>query len=508
MSLTRRIALHRRLTATGLLFLSFFSSQSAQAQVRENWRLPLHFGVPTADSSGMCIAAHPAGGYVVGGLTESAFPSYDPVIVRLDGQGNVMWSRLLHVDLQKEWIAGVVVGAQGEIYASTSSYASGIVRLAKLDGAGNLQWLVQTPQVPGGLVLPDSAHAHLLDAAENTFLGGTHSASLVDSDMIVLSYDANGVQRFATSIDGPLGGDDTLHAICRDTAGNVFVAGVMDGTSTFTKIGYESDFGIAKLSPNGSVQWVRTYDHLGPDWQQMLESIACDSSGNVYGCGRAFRYDTGDNFEVVVSYDTNGQIRWVRDSPYPYGSYAAKRIAVDRWDRVIVLGTALTQFDASGAVNWRVLPQRPASELVVDANGDITIAGLQLMDPRGTRRRTSHNSPPMDPCAGRSSSTEPAQARPCPSWICVSARMDASHSRAGRATSQPPGSTTGSRSSSAISRSRSASATEPRRRVRAAMRARRERKQAASTRARSARSSATPATRRLRTTRSRSRRPT
>jgi len=155
----------------------------------------------------------------------------------------------------------------------------------------------------------------------------------------------------------------------------------MDGTSTFTKIGYESDFGIAKLSPNGSVQWVRTYDHLGPDWQQMLESIACDSSGNVYGCGRAFRYDTGDNFEVVVSYDTNGQIRWVRDSPYPYGSYAAKRIAVDRWDRVIVLGTALTQFDASGAVNWRVLPQRPASELVVDANGDITIAGLQLHGP-------------------------------------------------------------------------------------------------------------------------------
>ncbi len=363
-------------------------SASAAAQVRENWRRTFDFGTAYSNDTSLNIEPHPAGGYVISGSTRdqpTGSTAANPLVVRLDAAGNVAWSRSFTGDPKGDSSFALGVAPSGAIYsASSSGVLSGSdVRVVKYDAAGNQQWVAG----PYGAPTTDeivAAAPLLLDASENSFIGcGTFGAAVSSYDMVVLSYDSAGVQRFATLIDGPASGADSLKAICRDGAGNVIAAGSMDGSGTGASL-----LGIAKLDAAGAIQWKRTYDHTGPATTQVLYEAVCDAAGNVYACG-ATGTAPASFVGVVIAYDASGVFRWIQQLPGA-GNAIATRIALDPWNNVVVLSNlgstaTITKYDPLGNFAWQRTYAAPGyagsvpTDLAVEPSGDITITGVSTL---------------------------------------------------------------------------------------------------------------------------------
>ncbi|MBL8858035.1 MAG: hypothetical protein JNL28_06000 [Planctomycetes bacterium] len=356
----------------------------AEAQVREAWRLVFDNGTPYSSDFSRLVAAHPAGGYVVAGST-TAMPApsttSDPLIVRVDSSGNVSWSRTYTGDPTRDGAGALGIAASGAIYVASSSgfFNNADVRLLKYDAAGNFQWF-GGPYGVSGVDEYVSARELLIDTAENTYIGCSAAGAAIGTyNFVVLSYDSTGTQRFATVIDGPLGAGDALKAICRDSADNVFAVGSMDGAANGT-----SSLGLTKLNSSGAVQWTRVYDHTGPNTVQTLYSAVCDAAGNVYACG-ATGTAPASFASVLISYDSAGQFRWIRQVPGAANSIP-NRVAIDRWGNLILVANSgpngqVVKYDSAGNMAWQHpwLPVGYTSAVphtvVVENGGDITIGG-------------------------------------------------------------------------------------------------------------------------------------
>lgn len=191
--------------------------------------------------------------------------------------------------------------------------------------------------------------------------------------------------------NGPIDGWDISTAIASDTAGNIYVTGMIE-------VGYYTgnDYATIKYAPDGSELWSVIYDN-GIDDRAM--AIAVDISGNVYVTGRSeaiIDADTTYDY-ATIKYDTSGNELWVAryDRMGEYGSYdeVASDIALDDQGNVYVTGTSghyldeiyvTIKYDNNGGELWSSLfdgplgdgdPQEPT--IAVDAAGNTYITGMR-----------------------------------------------------------------------------------------------------------------------------------
>jgi len=115
---------------------------------------------------------------------------------------------------------------------------------------------------------------------------------------------------------------DLGFGIGTDNAGNVYVAGKYEMNAYFGGIYVQCagnhDIFIAKYSPTGVFQWVRTAGGVSGDY---AHALAVDGAGNSYLTGE-FEYTThfgsvaltssGSNDVFVAKYDTYGNLIWVK----------------------------------------------------------------------------------------------------------------------------------------------------------------------------------------------------
>ena len=173
---------------------------------------------------------------------------------------------------------------------------------------------------------------------------------------------------------GLLGGavDETAESVAVDSSGNVYILGTASG----------STIQIAKYNTSGTIQWQRT---LGPG-SASAYGVAVDSSGNVYVGGYVI---PGASFDIqIAKYNTSGTIQWQRKlSGYPSNDYGVS-IALDSSGNVYVGGyTTLSgsyymqvvKCDNSGVIQWqRTLGGTGDSfgtGIAVDSSGNIYFCG-------------------------------------------------------------------------------------------------------------------------------------
>ena len=184
---------------------------------------------------------------------------------------------------------------------------------------------------------------------------------------------------------GGSGNNDGVRHITSDAAGNSYVMGTVQNTTTWdgqtmTQIGLWDIF-VAKLDPAGSVQWVRTIGSAGSD---IPDGIAVDGSGNVYALlsfnismtiGGQTLASTGIFDIALVKFDANGTYQWMRKIGGQTSSddEDATGLSVDAQGNTTVLGTFdgtlkvgatsitatgvnqdlfLARFDAAGNLGW------------------------------------------------------------------------------------------------------------------------------------------------------------
>jgi uncharacterized delta-60 repeat protein len=283
--------------------------------------------------------------------------------------------------------AGLAVGFDpaGRVYVTGYSNGGGEFwdfTTACYNAAGAEQWLARHPT-------EDESYAVGLavDAAGNCHVAGsTGSPYTMSWDYLTVKYDSAGNELWAARYNGPADEHDEARAIALDAAGNVHVTG---GSA---RPGTGADFTTIRYSPAGETLWLRRYDGPanGADW---ANALALDAAGNIYVTGSSQGTTTDVDF-ATVKYAPDGTRLWVARYDGPSSGFdEARAIAVDA-DGIYVTGTstgdgtradyATVKYDLSGRQEWVVRYDGPAGRFdeprgtALDGAGGICVTGFSV----------------------------------------------------------------------------------------------------------------------------------
>jgi hypothetical protein len=152
------------------------------------------------------------------------------------------------------------------------------------------------------------------------------------------------------------GSDDTGRGIATDNAGNVYVAGITDGTLPGSPVTNQGayDLFLVKYNSTGDNVWTR---QMGSPNNDTVSGVAVDSGGNIYVAGRTG--DTlpgspttyqGGNDLFLVKYNSTGDNVWTRQMGSP-NSDTVSGIAADSEGNIYVAGYTLGTLPGSPTKN-------------------------------------------------------------------------------------------------------------------------------------------------------------
>jgi hypothetical protein len=179
-----------------------------------------------------------------------------------------------------------------------------------------------------------------------------NNANYGDADQIYLGkFDLNGNCQWLVTAGGE--SDDHGLDMTTDQQGNIYLTGFFsDKYSNATPaqfgvymmmapLGDSLSF-VAKISPSGVFQWVRSFGGCDSERDNKIE---CDSAGNVYIAGgfygtKSFGTTTltaADHDVFVVKYDKNGNFQWVKTAGSALDD-RANSICIDPAQQIYITG--------------------------------------------------------------------------------------------------------------------------------------------------------------------------
>lgn len=207
--------------------------------------------------------------------------------------------------INRPYSQDVVVDAAGNSYVSgqiagdvyfgstliSASKANAYV--AKLDAAGNYQWIVQLATGSNGVItdtkLALAVNGNLYVAGSFTTatlaLGATTLTNAGGSSLFVAQLDPSG--NWLTAVRGGDGGSASVSGLAIDREGNAYVSGQFSGTTVFGPTTLLSaggqDFFVARLDAAGAWRWAVRGGGTGADW---TTEVGLDATGRAYVAGR------------------------------------------------------------------------------------------------------------------------------------------------------------------------------------------------------------------------------
>lgn len=290
----------------------------------------------------------------------------DLYLAKLDPQGSVLWAistggtfndngDAVTVDgAGNLYVVGSVRGGNlnfgGEAYVGIGHYD---IMVAKVSSAGNVQWV----RVLGGAAM-DLSDNIAVDGVGNVYVSGQfwESATFgVDTlvgtggrwDMVVAKYDPDGTPLWGFVAGGA--GDDDGRGLAVDSAQNIYVAGVYQGSMTIGTEALESsgvqDIVLSKLDPNGKPVWAKSIGcadndsasrlALSPDGKHLV-LLAHYESAFDFASVRLPAYGSWDS--MVAKFDSSsGEPIWAQ----PIGSEgwdAAQDLVIDSANNIYAVG--------------------------------------------------------------------------------------------------------------------------------------------------------------------------
>ena len=327
----------------------------------------------TSYDSGSDIAVDSAGnvlftGYFsgtadFGGGHLSSAGGYDIFVVKLDAQGQHLWSRRLG-GTSSDFGRGITVDSAGNVlltgeFHGTADFGGGPLSSAgdsdifavEIDAEGQHLWsrrLGGTNSDFGRDIAVDSAGNVLLTGEFHgtADLGGGPLSSAGASDIFVVELDAQGQHLWSRRLGGT--NSDFGRGIAVDSAGNALLTGEFHGTADFGGAPLSStgdwDIFAVKLDAQGQHLWSR---RLGGTSSDVGQDIAVDSTGNVlltgYFSGTADfgggpLSSAGDWDIFAVELDAQGEHLWSRRLGGGTSSDFGLGIAVDSAGNVLLTG--------------------------------------------------------------------------------------------------------------------------------------------------------------------------
>ena len=266
----------------------------------------------------------------------------------LQGIGDESWG----VDNVKVYLNNGTVAGWPVILAQPQSQAvptsSHVVLSVTATGSGLLhyQWSHD------GTLLANATNATLDVNGFSTNDLGSYSVTVSNSYGVVSSGKAGLTLpplplQWATAIGGTATQSAYRRGLGTDSSGNIFVAGVFQGTNIFSGTSLVSQGGddifLAKLNPAGEMVWIRQAGGTSDDTSR---GVGVDQTGNIYMAGTFSGTanfgsnqitSAGSNDVFVAKYDNNGTLLWVRQAG-GIGDDEASSVAIDATGNCFVTG--------------------------------------------------------------------------------------------------------------------------------------------------------------------------
>jgi hypothetical protein len=317
------------------------------------------------------------GGYAVAGRTHSfGYEREDDLyVVKLDGSGNIQWTRNIGGEDDDAGCSIIKTSDGGYAVAGwTKSFGAGEgdIYVVKLDGSGNIQW---TRTIGGG----DFEEGYsIIQTSDGGYAvaGYTKSFGAKYYDVYVVKLDGSGNIQWTRTIGGT--DWDKGYSIIQTSDGGYAVAGF---TSSFGAGKW--DVYVVKLDGSGNIQWTRTIG--GVDWDEGY-SIIQTSDGGYAVAGKTKSFGAGNDDVYVVKLDGSGNIRWTRtiggenndeghsiiqtsDGGYAVAGFTSS-FGAGKWDVYVV------KLDGSGNIQWtRIIGGGVGRSLIQTSDGGYAVAG-------------------------------------------------------------------------------------------------------------------------------------
>ena len=234
-----------------------------------------------------------AGSVTVAGTTRGKLPGqpgageHDAFLRRYDTDGNELWTRQFGSP-QDDFAVAVTVGPEGEALVTGCTNEGGAgtpngldVFLRRYSPDGVLQWDRQF-----GSPSDDYGLAVSADPAGNVYVAGSTSGTLpggVSSgldDAFVRKFDFRGAVVWLRQFGTP--GMDDAEGIAVNPAGNISLAGRLNGTVPPQRPNGGPDIYAAEIDPAGKQLWLQQFGSDQPDYAL---GLALDQAGGFYLTG-------------------------------------------------------------------------------------------------------------------------------------------------------------------------------------------------------------------------------
>lgn len=262
----------------------------------------------------------------------------DGFLVKFDATGAYQWAQAFG-DAADQAVLAVGVDAADEVFIG--GYFSGTLTLggmsgatymgngrdaflAKLTGTGSYLWSKRM-----GVAGSQQVTSLAVNAAGEVVVGGTFDGTLVcpfgcitslgGQDIFLYKFNAQGQQQYIKLYGDPA--EQLLNAVAFDPAGNLLLAGQLQGSTTDFGGGALGSAGgfdafVVKLDPMGTHLWSRRY---GDPIDQRAASVVADPAGNVIVAGNFASsinfgaldiQSAGFNDLFVLKLDPDGAYLW------------------------------------------------------------------------------------------------------------------------------------------------------------------------------------------------------
>lgn len=248
---------------------------------------------------------HPAGGSVIcGARFVNDSTSLDPLLIRLDGAGNVQWT----------WSPGLpggqlmrdaVVLTDGSVvlagYTGSSEKHNAVV--ARISATGQQLWYAELPGP-----LDEEAEAVVADASSVMVTGRLMNYG-GEADPFFARLDLNGTVLWTTSWGGVR--DDAGLDLARNGAQCVMAgrtrshAAYDHSTGTWNEAGY-----LIAIDQQGDTLWQRTF--ADTVHHRVLHAIAFTSNGDLLVAGTEQAVETGADAALLMRLTAGGSTLWER----------------------------------------------------------------------------------------------------------------------------------------------------------------------------------------------------
>lgn len=285
-----------------ILFLVLFLSINLNlfSQVSQQWATRYN-GSSNGSDYANDIKNDLAGNIIVTGTSQGS-NDLNYMTIKYNSAGVQQWIRT-YDGLQGEDVAeAVAVDFSGNVFVTGRSSVSGSgfnFYTQKMNSSGTVLWGTYYNGPGNG---DDKAHAIVVDALGNVYVGGVSTGSGTGPDFCLVKYNAAGVQQWAYRYNAPANSWDELVDFKIDAAGNNLY---LTGFGNYGAPDY-SDYVTIKVNSAGTQQWIKRYNGGGSD---QATSITVDASGNSYVTGWFSDANSWESYSTV-KYNSAGTQIW------------------------------------------------------------------------------------------------------------------------------------------------------------------------------------------------------